>query len=214
MSVPAIILAAGGSRRLGQPKQLVCIAGETLLARAIRVVRASASDPILVVFGSHHENIRAAVDLSHVRVVMNPIWEQGIATSIHAGIRELLDLDPDAAAALFLVCDQPRLTTEHLRTLIETHEQASEPRIVASQYAGTAGIPAIFPKSQFAKLLALRGDAGARHLLRNPESPVVEVEFSDGEIDIDTPSNLERIHNNRALKCDVQDIDFLKKSIL
>jgi molybdenum cofactor cytidylyltransferase len=190
MPVPAIILAAGASRRLGQPKQLVRIAGETLLARAIRVVRASASDPILVVLGAHHENIRAAADLSHVRVVINPDWEQGIATSIHAGIRELLDLHPDAAAALLLVCDQPRLTTEHLRALIEAYEQAGEPKIVASRYAGTTGIPAIFPKSQFAKLLALRGDEGARHLIRNSENPVVEVEFPNGEIDIDTPSNL------------------------
>jgi len=190
MPVPAIILAAGGSRRLGQPKQLVRIAGETLLARAIRVVRASASDPIFVVLGAHHENIRAAVDLSHVRVVMNPDWEQGIATSIHAGIRELLELDPHAAAALLLVCDQPRLTTEHLRTLIKDYEHAGEPGIVASRYGGAAGIPAIFPKSQFSKLLALQGDEGARHLLRNPENSVVEVEFSDGEIDIDTPSNL------------------------
>jgi len=190
MPVPAIILAAGGSRRLGQPKQLVRIAGETLLARAIRVVRASAFDPIFVVLGAHHENIRAAVDLSHVRVVMNPDWEQGIATSIHAGIRELLELDPHAAAALLLVCDQPRLTTEHLRTLIKAYEHAGEPGIVASRYGGAAGIPAIFPKSQFSKLLALQGDEGARHLLRNPENSVVEVEFSDGEIDIDTPSNL------------------------
>jgi molybdenum cofactor cytidylyltransferase len=203
MTVPAIVLAAGASRRLGQPKQLVRVAGETLLAYTLRIAREATSEPILVVLGARQEEIAANVDLSHVNVATNPDWEQGIASSIRAGIRALMDLDPDASAVLFLVCDQPRLTADHLRSLIEAHEQAGEPAIVASHYAGATGIPAIFPAGQFANLLALKGDAGARYLLRNTGCAVVEVEFSGGEADIDTPSDLERIHDNRALKRDV-----------
>jgi molybdenum cofactor cytidylyltransferase len=193
MTMAAIILAAGASRRLGRPKQLVRIAGEALLARTLRTLRtagASAFDPIVVVLGAHHEIITANVDLSHAHPVMNPNWEQGIATSIHAGIHSLLQLSPEATAALMLVCDQPRLTTEHLRGLIEAHEQADEAAIVASQYAGAAGIPAIFPASQFANLLRLQGDTGARYLLRDPACPMITVQFEGGEIDIDTPSDL------------------------
>jgi molybdenum cofactor cytidylyltransferase len=191
MAVPAIILAAGASRRLGQPKQLVRIAGETLLAHTIRVVREAGAEPIFVVLGAHYENISSAVDLSHTHPVVNANWEQGIASSIHAGIRALQQLDPDASAALFLVCDQPRLTARHLRSLIEAHERVDVPTIVASHYAGIAGIPAIFPASQFTHLMALKGDAGARHLLRNPDCPMVTAPFYGGEVDIDTPSDLD-----------------------
>jgi molybdenum cofactor cytidylyltransferase len=190
MTVSAIILAAGASRRLGQPKQLVRIAGETLLARTLRAAREAICEPILVVLGAREEEIAAKVDLDHVNVVANPDWGQGIASTIRAGIRALLDLDPDASAAMLLVCDQPRITADHLRRLIEAHEQTGEARIVASRYAGATGIPAIFPASQFRKLLALEGDTGARYLVRNTECTVVEVEFSGGDLDIDTPFDL------------------------
>jgi molybdenum cofactor cytidylyltransferase len=190
MTVPAIILAAGASRRLGQPKQLVPIAGEALLARTVRIVHESGSDPILVVLGAHRETITAGIDLSQTHPVVNPNWEQGIATSIQAAIDGLLRLKPEANAAMFLVCDQPKLALQHLCLLTEAHERAVEATIVASRYAGVAGIPAIFPASQFANLLALQGDTGARDLLRNPACPMITVQFEGGEIDIDTPSDL------------------------
>jgi CTP:molybdopterin cytidylyltransferase MocA len=193
MPVPAILLAAGASRRLGQPKQLVRIASETLLARTIRVVREAGADPVLVLLGANRESIAEAVDLSRVRVVVNPDWEQGIASSIHAGVEALLRLEPDADAAMILVCDQPRLAADHLKLLIGRFEQAERPSIVSSRYAGIAGIPAIFPASQFSNLLALKGDAGARFLLRNPACPMIAVDFAGGEADIDTPEDLAQV---------------------
>jgi molybdenum cofactor cytidylyltransferase len=191
MSIPAIILAAGASRRLGRPKQLVHIAGETLLARTLRMARGAGAGPIFVVLGARGEEIAAGMDLSTAHPVVNPDWEKGIATSIQAGIHALRQLHPEVSGALLLVCDQPRLTAEHLLRLIEVFEQASELAIVASQYADTAGIPAIFPASQFAKLNALTGDTGARSLLRNPDCSVVTVLFEGGEVDIDTPSDID-----------------------
>jgi molybdenum cofactor cytidylyltransferase len=188
MTMPAIILAAGASRRLGQPKQLVRIAGETLLDRTIRMVRDSGAGPALVVLGAHQDAIQSIVDLAEVRSIINPNWEQGIATSIHAGISAAQELG--AAAVLLLVCDQPRLTAEHLRGLIAAHDKAPPPTIAASAYAGISGIPAIFPASQFPHLLALQGDAGARHLLQNPDCAMLSVSFTGGEIDLDTLSDL------------------------
>jgi len=190
MPVPAIILAAGASRRLGQPKQLVQVAGETLLARTIRMVGEAEADPVFVVLGAHHEVIAANVDLSHVHPVCNPHWEQGIASSIQAGMNAMQQFDPEAEAVLLLVCDQPRLSAAHLRSLIEAYEQSVGSTIVASEYAGIAGIPAIFPASQFARLMALKGDAGARFLLRDPALPRVALSLEGGEIDVDTPSDL------------------------
>jgi molybdenum cofactor cytidylyltransferase len=190
MSLPAIILAAGASRRLGQPKQLALVLGEMLLARTIRVVRESGAEPVIVVLGAHRESIMSGVDFSRVQVVTNHDWEQGIASSIHAGIRSLQQSGAKLAAVLLLVCDQPKLSMEHLRRLIAAHQEASEPTIVASEYAGIAGIPAIFPGSQFGKLLVLQGDAGAKYILRKPDCPMVRIDFEGGEVDIDTPEDL------------------------
>jgi CTP:molybdopterin cytidylyltransferase MocA len=190
-TMPAIILAAGASRRLGQPKQLIRIAGETLLDRTLRMVCDSGAGPALVVLGAHQDTIQSIVDLAKARSIINPNWEQGIATSIHVGIHAAQELD--ATAALLLVCDQPRLTAEHLRELMVAHEKATGPTIVASAYAGILGIPAIFPASQFPHLLALQGDAGARHLLRNPNCALISVPFTGGEIDLDTLSDLAKL---------------------
>ncbi|WP_263354266.1 nucleotidyltransferase family protein [Acidicapsa acidisoli] len=195
MPVPAIILAAGASRRLGQPKQLVRVAGETLLARTIRVVCESGTQPVIVVLGAHRESIVSEVDLSGVQVVTNHNWEQGIASSIHEGMRTVEQSSAKAAAVLLLVCDQPKLSVEHLRRLIEVYQEADEPAIVASRYAGIAGIPAIFPMNQFEKLLRLRGDAGARYILREPDCAMVTIDFEGGEVDIDTPEDL--VENSR-----------------
>jgi len=192
MAVPAIILAAGASRRLGRPKQLVRIAGETLLGRTSRVVREAGADPVFVVIGANREAIEAGVDMTAVRAVFNADWEQGIASSIGAGIEVLRHSVPDAAAVLLLACDQPKLTADHLRKLILLHESATGTVTVASAYVGVAGIPAIFPAPRFAHLLALTGDEGARHLLRDSECPVITESFAGGEVDIDTPEDLVR----------------------
>jgi molybdenum cofactor cytidylyltransferase len=190
MAIPAIILAAGASRRLGQPKQLVSLAHETLLGRTVRMARDAGADPVLVVLGAHRDEIVSRVDLKGIHSIFNSDWEQGIASSIHAGIVALRKRVPDAIAVMLLVCDQPRLTVEHLRGLIDIFDGQPRQVIVASAYAGIAGIPAIFPACEFAALLELRGDEGARRLLRAPQCPLVTVSFADGDIDVDTPEDL------------------------
>jgi CTP:molybdopterin cytidylyltransferase MocA len=192
MPIPAIILAAGASRRLGQPKQLVRVAGETLLARTVRVAIEAGADPVLAVLGANRESIAEELDSSGVHVVANDGWESGIAGSVRAGVEALQRQWPDAEAVMILVCDQPRLSAGHLHSLIASYRGATEPAIVASRYGGIAGIPAIFPARQFPRLRALEGDAGARFLLRNPECPLVLVDFAGGEEDIDTPEDLSR----------------------
>lgn len=183
MTILAVILAAGGSRRLGRAKQLVKYRGEMLLARAVRLVCEAGVMPV-VVLGAEFEAIRAAVDLSAVRVVRNESWEQGIASSIQAGLREA---ESGADGVMILTCDQPRLTAEHLRSLIAAFQTET---IAASQYAGVQGVPAIFPRLTFAELYALSGDKGARALLANPRCSVVAVDFPGGEADVDTPEHI------------------------
>jgi len=190
MSLPAIVLAAGASRRLGQPKQLVRIEGETLLERTIRIVRGTGGGPVCVVLGAHADRILSEAALTNVFVVRNEGWEQGMASSIRAGIDWFEEHVKDASGVMLLVCDQPRLTLEHLNALIARFDETSSAKVVASSYAGIRGVPAIFPRAAFAKLMGLQGDQGARRLLQALGSDATEVAFESAATDIDTPEEL------------------------
>jgi molybdenum cofactor cytidylyltransferase len=190
MEIGAIILAAGASRRLGRAKQLISYNGETLLARTIRVARQAGAQPLMVVLGAEYEAISAAVDLSAAQVVRNADWEQGIASSIHAGLRAMEELAQNGEGAMILTCDQPRLTAEHLRLLMGMFRARDGKCMVASAYAADLGVPAVFPREIFAELYALSGDKGARVLFKAAARTVVQVDFPGGELDVDTPQDL------------------------
>ncbi|WP_058189181.1 nucleotidyltransferase family protein [Terracidiphilus gabretensis] len=192
MKVGAIILAAGASRRLGRAKQLISYEGEMLLTRVLRLVREACLAHTVVVLGAEREAIAAAVDLSGVRVVRNEDWVRGIAGSIHAGLRALEEVDADVDGALILTCDQPRLSVSHLRALVAAFDARGGRDIAASEYAGGVGVPAIFPRCMFAELYALSGDKGARVQLKDARV-VMRVDFPGGEVDVDTPEDLEAL---------------------
>jgi molybdenum cofactor cytidylyltransferase len=168
----AIVLAAGASTRLGEPKQLVVLGGETLLERAVRVARDAGCAPIVVVLGANSEQIRERSNLGDAVVALNELWSEGMATSIHVGIEAAKASD----GVVLMTCDQPAATAGHLRKLTGSNE------ITASAYAGRRGVPAYFPAGSFAALMQLRGDAGARELLRDAAS----IELPYGELDVDT----------------------------
>ena len=152
----AIVLAAGASRRLGRPKQSVVFEGETLLDRATRIA-GEVADEVIVVTRER-----------------NPEADEGMASSIRVGV-SLAGAD---ARLLILLCDQPRVTAAHLSALI-----AVDAPIVASGYAGIAGVPAVFAPELAAELLALRGDVGARSIIERHGAVVVP--FEDAAFDVD-----------------------------
>jgi molybdenum cofactor cytidylyltransferase len=172
----AIVLAAGASKRLGEPKQLVMLAGETLLERAIRTALDAGYSPVVVVLGSAYVEILGHNPLANAVPVVNAKWEEGMASSIRLGIQTLGLVAKDSDGVVLMTCDQPAATASHLRAL------AACGKMTASAYAGRHGIPAYFPKAAFASLMELRGDIGARDLLR--EAPAIDL--PDGEIDVDT----------------------------
>lgn len=187
MSIPAIILAAGASRRLGTPKQALVWGGEALLHRAARVALEAGFAPVLVVLGACAEASLKALAGLPVEVVSNPAWEEGMGASIRAGVAAL---SPDAEAVLLLVCDQPALDPALLDAIRNAHDQAPH-RVIASTYSGIRGVPALFPAARFPELRALTGDRGARGLLLGAE--VLEVPFPGGELDVDTPADREKL---------------------
>jgi molybdenum cofactor cytidylyltransferase len=178
--IAAVVLAAGASKRLGQPKQLVTLAGETLLERAVRTAREAGCAPIVVVFGAAYLEILAHSQLGDVAPVVNDLWMEGMASSIRLGVRTLESAARDAKGVLLLACDQPAVSAEHLRKLTATGE------VTASSYAGRRGVPAYFPASNFPELMELSGDAGARTLLQSAP----QVALPKGELDVDTPEDL------------------------
>jgi molybdenum cofactor cytidylyltransferase len=193
--VPAILLAAGASTRLGQPKQLLrlpAFGDETLLDHAVGLARAAGAAPIFVVLGAHAEKIHLECELLDCILLCNEAWAEGMASSIRLGISAVLENAPTAPGAMILVCDQPGLSTEHLRRLLDAY--AAEPsRIVASRYAGRTGVPAIFPRALFPSLLELQGDQGARALLQQPGTTVDAIEFPEGDLDLDSKEDLRRL---------------------
>lgn len=182
MSIAAIVLAAGASRRLGQPKQTICLGPETLLERAVRLAHLAGLIPVYAVVARDGE-LPLPLPL-HATMVINPNAAEGIASSIRTGI-----LAADCAGtegAVILACDQPAVTSRHLRELIRNN--CGGEKIVASSYAERKGIPAFFPASSFDRLLTLRGDTGARELIADATA----VPLLHGEIDIDTVEDLVR----------------------
>lgn len=186
-NVGAIILAAGSSTRLGQPKQFLEWNGQSLLRRAVAAATAAGCAPIIVVAGAAHARLAHELRGTSAEVVVNPEWERGLGTSIRCGVRRVLD----SPALVLLVCDQPFVDVSAIAALIAPWK-ANRPAMVASRYADTVGVPALFDRSCFADLLALPDDAGAKVLLRARPAEVIEVPFEAGAFDIDTPADLER----------------------
>lgn len=185
----ALILAAGASTRLGQPKQLLRLGGESLLRRTARLAIAARCAPVFVVLGYAAERMRPELDGLSATVIVNEQWTEGMGSSLRCGIAALTQSHPPPHAVLLLVCDQPRLTAEHLQTLLHRHETGSSP-ITASFYAQRDGVPAVLAASLFPGLLACTGDRGARDLIRSQADTVQRVPWPDGELDLDRPEDL------------------------
>ena len=193
-AVPAIVLAAGASLRLGQPKQLLRLPGtqQTLLEHTVRAAQEAELQPVFVVLGAEEEKIARATNLSNAIVLHNPDWPEGMASSIRCGLHAVQTQSPHASGVLLLVCDQPALTSAHLRALLTAHTAEPE-AIIASRYAEARGVPLLAPRALFAELSALTGDRGARALLQAPQRRCIAMDLEQGDLDIDTPEDLSRL---------------------
>lgn len=183
----AILLAAGASRRLGQAKQLVEIDGEPLLRRAARALLATAPLDGVVVLGHEAGRLRAALEGLPVRSVIAADHASGMSASLRVGVAAL---DARCDGALVALTDQPALRVEHLLALCETWRTQPH-RAAASAYAGVLGVPALLPRAWFDDIARLRGDVGARELLRTRD--VVEVAAPTLARDLDTPADLDAV---------------------
>lgn len=192
-----IILAAGASTRMGRPKQLLTWQGETLIRRAVQTALVSNCHSTVVVLGAYANEIRKEIEQLDVLIIENHNWQQGMSTSIRIGLKALLATNPNIQAALFMLVDQPLLTSAHLERLIDTRYQMPDASIFASFYNEKASVPALFHRKWFEQLLHLKGDQGARALFQAYPNEVLTIPFPDGAFDLDTPENYEQLTKNK-----------------
>lgn len=182
----AILLAAGASTRLGYAKQLIEVDGEPLLRRAARALLATSPLELIVVLGHEAERMRDALAGLSLRAIVAPDHAEGLSASLRAGIAAL---DARCAGALIALTDQPALDAVHLVALRDAWRRAPD-RAVASAYANVLGVPALLPRAWFAQIANLRGDTGARELLRAHAHDVIAIAAPALEHDLDTPADL------------------------
>ncbi|QSQ18501.1 nucleotidyltransferase family protein [Myxococcus landrumensis] len=196
MTVGVVLLAAGGSSRLGQPKQLVRHQGQTLVRRAAETALSVGHGPVVVVLGAHPEAIAQELAGLPVHCVRHADWALGPGGSLKAGLSAVLATEssdgPTVDAVLFLLCDQLQVEASHLKALV-TSMQVTNAAVVASAYDGTHGVPALFSRAVFAELEALPPEQGARGVIARDPSRVETVALPGGNQDVDTPEDLARL---------------------
>lgn len=182
----AVILAAGGSRRLGQAKQLLPVDGRPLLARIIEQVAATAPAQLIVVLGADADRMRDAlpdIARSSLQVLDNPDWQEGLASSLRLAAQTLAHW---TGSTLIVGCDQPQLAVAHLQVLL-ARQQTEPSRDIATRYADVVGIPALVTAATLVQARDLSGDQGLRGMLRGAALAMDAPELA---FDIDTPADL------------------------
>ena len=180
-----LIIAAGQSKRLGKPKQLLNFEGKSLINRLIDTVKSSGSFPITLVLGAAADEINAQLTASPIDRVFNNQWNEGMASSIRVGVNRIMDLSPNVDGIMILVCDQPFISVEQIQALIKIQQDTGLP-MASCYYANIIGTPAVFHQSVFSELLKLEGDVGAKKIIKERALEVAKLHFEEGIIDIDT----------------------------
>ena len=191
MKTGILILAAGNSSRLGQPKQLLQFKGKSLLyhvvSQALEITPA-----VVVVTGSKNDIIEKEIYGLRALATENPNWQDGMGSSISSGLKRLLDNFPTIETVIISVCDQPFIEASVFSELI-SKQADSQKNIVASAYSKTLGTPVLFTKKYFTELIALSGNEGAKRLLDKFYDDVAQINFEKGAIDIDTIEDYEQL---------------------
>ena len=191
-NIGIMVLAAGASTRMGAPKQLMLYRGKSLLRHTADIALSSCCRPILVVLGAQANRMKPQVNSLPIETIDNPNWSTGMGSSIQVGIKALLKIHLDLEAVIILLCDQPLISPQLIRLLIGRYRKTAK-SIVACEYAQTDGVPALFDHSLFPKLLQLTGQTGAKQVIQTHSLEIARIPFPEGVIDVDTPSDYERL---------------------
>jgi molybdenum cofactor cytidylyltransferase len=197
MNIGIVLLAAGASVRMGTAKQQLLLDGEPLLWHAAQAALHAAATHTVVVLGAQEAAHRAMLESLPLDIMYNPDWEKGMGNSLKIGIHRLLRIAPETDAALIMVCDQPGVTAHYLNSIILKHGMTEAP-VIASHYAGTLGVPALFAKKLFPELMALEDQQGAKKVIQQHHAIATTLDFPEGAVDIDTPEDYQKLSRSGA----------------
>jgi len=187
-----VILAAGGSTRFGEPKQLLQFEGTSFLRRAVDAALSQPDCTVVVVLGQDAAAAKDEIDGLPLKIVVNSDWQVGISSSIKGGLKKLLEDEPELAAVIFMLCDQPFVSRATIANLINNYTSTRKP-IVASSYQETLGVPALFAREMFAELMDLKGDIGAKPVILSHAADVCKIDAPEAFSDIDTQADYEKL---------------------
>jgi len=188
----SLILAAGSSSRMGEPKMLLMYKGKTLLQHVIDEAKFINDNLLIVVTGRYHDLLVPLLQQQSIEPIKNEQWKNGMGSSVSAGVCYILKNFPSAENVLILTCDQPFVSTALLQQLINT-KVISGKGIAACAYGDTVGIPVLFDKKYFNLLLSLKDNKGAKKIVSDSMKDVVSIDFPAGIIDIDEPKDYEKL---------------------
>ena len=194
-NIGIVILAAGSSTRLGTPKQLLPFDDKNLLQQTVDAAVYSNANSVIVVLGASADLISKEIDRMNAHIIENKEWEEGMASSVRIGLNTIQKISPLTEAVIFMVCDQPYVSSSLLNDLMHTQKETGKP-IVTCNYGEAIGPPALFYKSLFNELMQLKGDAGARKIIQQHSDEVATILFTKGKIDIDTKEDYEALKNS------------------
>lgn len=190
--VSLILLAAGESRRMGTPKQLLPYKETSLIRHAATVAVTSQCNPIIVVLGANSDRIVPELNNLPVHICQNPNWKTGMSSSISLGIKTLVTIQSNIDAAIVALADQPLITATVYNKLIELYLETKQ-KAVASTYANTIGVPALFDRLIFPELLQTKYQGGAKQLLNKYNNRAFNLNVPEAAIDIDTPTDYQKL---------------------
>lgn len=190
--IAILILAAGNSSRLGQPKQLIEFNEKPLICHIIEQALFVKMHSVFVVLGGNKSAILPKIGHLPVTMIDNKNWKDGMGSSIAVGVKKIQEKNPKTTGIVTLLCDQPFVSADLIYQII-TQQQKTNAKIVASKYAGHLGVPAYFSQPIFSELLSLKGQAGAKKVIQQHLSVTKFVSFPEGIFDIDVPEDLVRI---------------------
>lgn len=190
MSTAIVVLAAGTSSRFGSLKQLEMLDGRSLVRRAAQTALATGL-PVWVVTGSQAECVEAELDGIGVTCLRNVDWARGMGGSLSLGASVVAN-GTQASALIVMLADQPRITVDDMRALLDAHAAHPEAIVAADHGDGVIGPPCLFPSRDFSALIGLEGDRGARAVLRQQAERVRRVAMANAALDVDTPADMER----------------------
>jgi molybdenum cofactor cytidylyltransferase len=191
--IAGIIMAAGASRRMEQPKLLLPWRGKPIIRHVALTALEAGLSPVLAVVGEHSKAIEAALIGLEIPIIQNPDWRDGQSTSVKAGVQALVDMpDDEVTAVVFILGDQPLIPADLVQAIVQTYIR-THAAVIAPLIAGKRANPVLFDRSVFSELLALSGDAGARQIFGLYPPLLVPWDDTSVLLDIDTPADYQQL---------------------